>query len=119
MSIHASLFLMLLAAVLIGCETPRAGQADDATPREASWPVRPPPRASAALAFTPPVAYAADDMFYLDRAGRGPGAYAGYEQTVVSETWVRTDDRQRWGRWGDQSTFERRAVSTTVTVQKR
>jgi hypothetical protein len=51
--------------------------------------------------------------------GRGPQAFAGYEETVISETWVRTDDRQRWGRWGDQSTFERRAVSTTVTVQKR
>jgi hypothetical protein len=79
--------------------------------------IAPPPPAAAALAFTPPVTFDGPDLD-LSRDGRGPAAISGYEETVVSTTWVRQDDRQRWGRWGDYSQFERRSISTTVTVRK-
>ena len=70
-----------------------------------------------ALAFTPPVAREIPQLDLL-REGRGPSAYGGVEAVVLSETYVRQDDRQRWNRWGDNSQFERRSVSTTVTVRK-
>ena len=107
---------LLLAGLTIGCaaSTPNA-------PLAASAPRRlPPSPASPALAFTPAVARDADDLD-LGRGDRGPFAYAGFEQNVVSVTYTRTDDDQRYfgrGRLGgDDSDYQRRSISTVVTVR--
>lgn len=73
---------------------------------------------SAALVYTPPVAVDEADLD-LSRAVRGPYAAGGVESTIIDTTYVYQDDRQRYDRWGDWSRFERRAVSTTVTVRQR
>lgn len=80
-------------------------------------PLVPPQPASVSLAFTPTVARDVGALD-LDREGRQTVAYAGYERQVESVTYTVQDDRQRSNRFGtDQSTFERRSVSTTVTVR--
>ena len=113
MRVHPQI-LMLLAVVAVGCaREPMRGPAAALPPRAVPVP------STAALAFTPPVAQDVADELDLDRSGRGMFASAGYESEVVSETYVRTDDRQRSDRFGDQGYFERRAVSTTVTVRQR
>lgn len=76
-----------------------------------------PASATDALAFTPPTAMAVADDMDLDREGRAMYAVGGYESEVVSETYVRTDDRQRYNRFGDEGQYERRAI--TVSVRQR
>jgi hypothetical protein len=106
--------LPLLALAIIGC-----ARKPMRVP-ELKLPPRPVPQpALAALAFTPSVARDVADDVYLDRQGRGSYASAGFESLVVSETYVRQDDRMRMDRFGDSGTFERRAISTTVTVRQR
>jgi hypothetical protein len=55
----------------------------------------------------------------LSRESRGPYALGGVETTIVDTTYVYQDDRQRYDNWGDWSRFERRSVSTSVTVRQR
>jgi hypothetical protein len=107
--------VLILAAALTGC----ASQSTPAPRAEATLVPRALPTApsAVALAFTPPIAADLDDLG-LDRDGRQTVAYAGYERQVVSTTYTRQDDRQRSIRGGyDQSFFERRSISTTVTVR--
>ena len=97
---------------LIGCAS-RVTPAAETSARHHE--LRPPGPSAAALAFTPRLA---DDDVNLDREGRQTVAYAGYEQQVLSVTYTRQDDQQRWNANGrDQSEFERRSISTTVTVR--
>ena len=105
--------LMILAAMLLagGCTASRP-----APIAQAYVPSMP---SASALAFTPPVAYDVADELDLDRDGRRQIAYGGVETVVISESWVQQDDRQRFGRFGDNSQFERRAVSTRVTISGR
>ena len=106
--------LPLLALAIIGCaREPMAAPSQPLMPRSVPAPSTP------ALAFTPPVAMDIAEDLYLDRSDRGTFASAGYESEVVSETFVRTDDRQRFDQYGNQGHYERRAVSTTVTVRSR
>lgn len=82
------------------------------------------PSATSALAFTPPVARDVGELG-LERESRGPVAYAGYESQVFSQTVVYQDDNQmfqqngRSGFSGDYSRFQRRAVTSSVTVRTR
>jgi hypothetical protein len=74
-------------------------------------------RAAAALAFVAPAGDpVAPDI--LERAGRSPRAFLGYETLITEYFWLRTDDRLRFGR-GNEDRFERRAVSTRVGVRQR
>jgi hypothetical protein len=108
------LVLPLLALTIVGCaREPMRVPAAQLMPRAVPVPATP------ALAFTPPAARDIADELDLDRDGRGPYASAGYESQVVSETYVRTDDRQRFDRFGDDGSFQRRAISTTITVRQR
>ena len=112
---HTTLKFASLAALglsVVGC----ASRPAPVAPAIAHRAMRPPAPSTAALAFTPAIADEAEDLD-LSRDGRQTVAYAGYEQQVSSVTYTRQDDRQRWGRYGDQSMFERRSVSTTVTVR--
>lgn len=106
--------VVLLAVIAVGCaKEPERVPAAALPPRPVPLPSTP------ALAFTPPVALDIADRLDLDREGRGAYAAAGFESQVLSETYVRTDDRQRYDRFGDEGHYERRAVSTTVTVRQR
>lgn len=108
------MILPLVALALVGCaREPMRVPTAQLQPR----PVPLPPAPS--LAFTPAVARDVADQIDLSRDNRGAFASAGFENTVVSETWVRQDDRMRMDRFGDDGTFERRAISTTVTVRQR
>ncbi len=73
---------------------------------------------SAALVYTPPAARGTEDLD-LSREGRGMYALGGVETTIIDTTYVYQDDRQRYDQWGDWSRFERRAVSTSVTIRQR
>ena len=105
---------LLLATLGLGCATDRSATADD-RPIAPARVVVPGP-ATASLAFTPDVALDVEPLD-LDRDGRRQFAYAGYESTIVSATYTRVDDRQRYNRFGDDSQYERRSISTTVTVR--
>lgn len=71
-----------------------------------------------ALVFESPLVASGAEV-QVDRAGRGPAAYAGFEEIIATYSWVRQDDYQngygnkRWDR------FERRAVSTKVSLSYR
>jgi hypothetical protein len=86
-----------------------------------------------ALAYAPPVAQG-NGYGSLDRAGRQPQAFVGYETLVTEYFWLRTDDRFRFytsggGRSGSghgsgfgstaNDRYERRAVSTRIGVLDR
>jgi hypothetical protein len=73
---------------------------------------------AAALVYTPPAAVDERELG-LSREGRGLYALGGVEQTIIDTTYIYQDDRQRFDRFGDWSRFERRAVSTSVTVRRR
>jgi hypothetical protein len=108
------MILPLVALVMVGCaREPMRVPTAQLQPR----PVPAPP--TAALAFTPMIARDIADEIDLSRDNRGAFASAGFENTVVSETYVRQDDRMRMDRFGDDGTFERRAISTTITVRQR
>ncbi len=82
-------------------------------------PIRPfGPSPAAALAFTPPVALYAPPID-LTRDGRSHAAYLGYELQTLDTVWVRQDDQLRDNRWGNNSRFERRAISTRVQTRVR
>lgn len=102
---------ILSAALLVGCESKPQEQARDA--REPFY-----QPGSAALVYTPPVAIGEEELD-LSRDSRGGYALGGVETTIVDTTYVYQDDRQRYDKWGDWSRFERRAVSTSVTVRQR
>ena len=106
--------LPLLALAIIGCAREPMRVPTSKLPSR-PVPLTPTP----ALAFTPPAAIDVADDLDLSREGRGTYASAGYESLVISETYVRQDDRMRMDRFGDSGTFERRAISTTVTVRQR
>src|SRR4051812_39773393 len=112
MRVGFSIAVGLMIAGVVGCTTEPHGD------RVATPPVERPLPASASLAFTPPIARDLPDDPDLARDGRGVGVINGYEAVVVSETWTRQDDRYRFDRYGNQSQFERRSVSTTVTVRQ-
>lgn len=105
-----AVFILVLAALTVGC----------ASQSERSAAVHPElmlADSAPALAFTPSCAAG---IPILDRSERQTVAYAGYESQIVSETYTRQDDRQRWNRFGgDDGSFERRSISTTVTVRSR
>ena len=110
---------ILVAALAVGCASAPA-------PRALTAPslVRPPAPASPSLAFTPAVARDVD--VDLDRDDRRTVAYAGFESNVESITYTYTDDDQRYdsrghGRFGggDDSRYERRSVSASVTVRRQ
>ena len=123
MQMRIAILIGLAALAAGGCQSasdrPRAGPLP-ADPHPATRPVVRVRPASTALAFTPPAAPAED--LALDRDGRGPYAYAGYETQIYSSTTVYQDDDQRFeqaGRTGDYSRFRRRAFSSSVTVRTR
>lgn len=75
-------------------------------------------RVASALMFESPVV-ANGPGVQIDRAGRAPAAYAGFQDVIATYSYVRQDDsqdgygNQRWDR------FERRAISTRVSVTYR
>jgi hypothetical protein len=71
------------------------------------------PTPAAALAFTPPVVLYVPPID-LTRNGRSHAAYLGYELQTLDNVWVRQDDQLRDNRSGNNSRFERRAISTRV-----
>jgi hypothetical protein len=73
---------------------------------------------SAALVFDPPV-ISDQPPLDLSRDDRTPGAFVGYEETIATFYYVRTDDRQFDGSGLNQDRFERRAISTKVGVSYR
>lgn len=73
---------------------------------------------AAALVYTPPMAMGVEELD-LSRDGRSLYAVGGVEMTIIDTTYVYQDDRQNYDHWGDWSRFERRAVSTSVTVRQR
>lgn len=102
---------ILAAMMLVGCQAKPEPQVE--TSRQPAF-----LPASAALAFTPPVAMD-EDYLDLSRDGRGGYAVGGFETTIIEETYVRQDDRMRQSQWGGWSQFERRSVSTSVTIRRR
>src|SRR4051812_24005658 len=106
-----SLLLILSSVLVIGCQSRPEPVISDR--RE---PVFQP--GAAALVYTPPVAMAESELD-LSRDGRGVYAMGGVETTIIDTSFVYQDDRQRYDKWGDWSRFERRAVSTSVTVRQR
>lgn len=61
-----------------------------------------------ALAFDPPIAQG-NPRLNLSRNPRQPSAFVGFDQTVTTFFYVRSDDRQTENHFNDR--FERRAVS--------
>lgn len=108
MKVQLSIFALLLAA---GCES-RPAPVVESRREPAFQP------GAAALVYTPAVALRDEDLD-LSRDGRDMYALAGVESTIIDTTWVVQDDRQRYDKHGDWSRFERRAVSTRVTVRQR
>jgi hypothetical protein len=104
--------LLILAVIFgAGCQTASEPVAHDIH-EQAFQP------GAAALVYTPPVAMNHNDLD-LSREGRGLYALGGVETTIIDTTYVYQDDRQRYDQWGDWSRFERRSVSTSVTVRQR
>ncbi|MGN6506257.1 MAG: hypothetical protein ACTHM6_11910 [Tepidisphaeraceae bacterium] len=109
---HATLSILCLAAVCIGsgcASQPSADSSANAVPQHEYRPV-----AAAALAFDPPIASQtpAPD---LSREGRSLAAFAGYEQSVTSFSYVHQRDDQRF----DNGRFQRTAYSDTTSVLSR
>ncbi len=61
-----------------------------------------------ALAFDPPIAQGGPRL-NLSRSSRQPSAFVGFDQTVTTFFYVRSDDRQTEDHRNDR--FERRAIS--------
>ena len=103
-----AIFGMFLA---VGCQAQRESSAN--APRDRVF-----APGAAALVYTPPMAVGENELD-MSREGRGLYAMGGVETTIIDTTYVYQDDRQRYDKWGDWSRFERRAVSTSVTVRQR
>jgi hypothetical protein len=73
---------------------------------------------SAALVFDPPV-ISDQPPVNVSRDDRTPAAFVGYESTIATFYYVRTDDRQFDGFGLNQDRFERRAISTKVGISYR
>ncbi len=69
-----------------------------------------------ALVFDPPVAQGGPRL-NLSRGPRQPSAFVGYDQTVTTFFYVRSDDRQTEDHRNDR--FERRAVSEQFGTSTR
>lgn len=103
-----SLLLVVLASLAVGCASRREKPAPAAVAQLAT--------PGAALAFDPPAAYPLPE-FALARNDRDRQAYVGFDQTIVTYSYVETDDRQYlYDRFND---FERRAYSGRSTVSYR
>ena len=79
-------------------------------------PVDLPAHASAALAFDPPMGDASPSASaYLDRTGRDPAAFAGFEQTSTSYFDVSTYNREApdGANYVDRETYIDRSGSVT------
>lgn len=103
--------LILISGVLGGCASSSKLEAAAPVPVYEE-------RVASALMFESPVV-ANGPGVQIDRAGRGPAAYAGFQDVIATYSYVRQDDsqdgygNQRWDR------FERRAISTRVSVTYR
>jgi len=103
--------IIILAACLLGCHQNRKPVTVAPPPT-----TRPAEHASAALAFSPPVALDEPEL-QLWREGRELTAFGGYDQTISQYYYIRTDDRQNI--WGDNDLLMRRAVSVRFGVNTR
>ncbi|HMB96178.1 MAG TPA: hypothetical protein VKK61_09080 [Tepidisphaeraceae bacterium] len=70
---------------------------------------------SGSLVFDPPVTIGQQPL-QLSRDDRQPAAFAGYDSSIATYFYVRTDDRQTSDR---SDRFERRAISEKVGVNYR
>ena len=106
------LALVAIGLLAVGCASSKKKQSEPAPPPAVAQLAKP----SAALAFDPPAAYPLPEEV-LARDFRERNAYVGYDQTIATFSYVRTDDRQRlFDKFND---FERRAVSRRSTVSYR
>lgn len=78
---------------------------------------------AAALVYDPPVVVNSP-KFDVSREGRGPAAYAGFDEVIATSYYLRIDDRQLgYGDWHGHShnndRFERQAITERVGVSYR
>jgi hypothetical protein len=117
-----TMFPVLAALLLTGCAAQSSRNIVYADRHELA------PVAAVALVFNPPVTDRIPH-YDFDREERQPQAYVGYEESVATFFYTRTDDHQlnfpsarsglNWGNNGDQGYFERESVSETVGVRYR
>ena len=109
-------FIVILTMALMGCASQPAGVAQGQQARSYS------PASAAALAFDPPV-LAGMPRMDLSRDGRGPAAFAGFEDGTTTYYSLQTDDWYSdfagggWrGRGGNPDDYQRQAVSETFGI---
>ena len=108
-------FIAILAMALAGCASQPSGVAPVQQARSYS------PASAAALAFDPPV-LAGMPRLDLSRDGRGPAAFAGFEEGTTTYYFLQTDDWYSdfaggWhGRGGNSDDYQRKAVSQTFGI---
>ena len=73
---------------------------------------------TASLVFEPPVV-ASEPPLEISRLGRGPAAYAGFEEIISTYYYLWVDDRQLDYNGRSHDRFERRAVTARVGVTHR
>ena len=103
---------LLILCIASGCASNQTANTESAAPAPRYYA----PAAASALAFDPPIA-AQTPMPDLDRSGRSPGAFAGYEQTVT--TYYSLDQRDQIRNYTNNGQFERNAYTDTVSVTSR
>ncbi len=116
------MLLIFAATLLVGCAA-QPSRNVVYVDREQMTPV-----AAAALVFDPPVTDPIPRYDY-DREARQPQAYVGFQESVATYFYTRTDDRQlsypsgRFGSGngsgGNQGYLDRQAISETVGVMYR
>jgi starvation-inducible outer membrane lipoprotein len=108
-------FIMILAMALAGCASQPTAVAPARQDRSYS------PASAAALAFDPPV-LAGTPRLDLSRDGRGPAAFAGFNDATTTYYSLETND---WysdyaGGWGGRGAnpndYQRQAVSETFGI---
>ena len=104
-----SVVLIALLGLTVGCASNRQKSVAPAPVAQLTAP-------SAALAFDGPMTGALPE-YALNRPGREGGAYVGYDETIVTWSYTRTDDRQYL--FDDFNDYDRRAYSARVGVSYR
>ena len=109
-------FIVILVMALVGCASQPAGVAPAQQARSYS------PASASALAFDPPV-LAGTPRLDLSRDGRGPSAFAGFDNGSTTYFFLETDDWYSdsagggWhGRGGNPDDYQRRSVSTMFGI---
>ncbi|MGA2442234.1 MAG: hypothetical protein ABSH08_14875 [Tepidisphaeraceae bacterium] len=108
-------FIVIVAMALVGCASQPSGVAPVQQGRSYS------PASAAALAFDPPV-LAGMPRLDLSRDGRGPAAFAGFDDATTTYYSLQTNDWYSdigagWGgRGGNGDYYQRQAVSETFGI---